>query len=119
MPTDPRKRQKKQEHRAAKRKAKLQERTREQHTGIAERLTAAAKSPVLHSWATADVWTQGIGWVCLSRELPGGSVAFGVFLVDPYCLGVKNAIADVANRAAYEGRIAGKLRSQYSVRELS
>jgi hypothetical protein len=119
VPTDPRKRQKKQEHRAARRKAKLQERAREQHAGIAERLTAAAKYPVLHSWATNDVWTQGIGWVCLSRELPGGSVAFGVFLVDRYCLGVKNAFADVAGRFAYEDRIVGKLRSQFSVKDLS
>jgi hypothetical protein len=119
MPTDPRKRQKKQEQRAAKRKAKLKERTREQQTGLAERLAAAVKYPVLQCWASDDVWTQGMGWVCLSRELPGGSVAFGVFLVDRYCLGVKNAFADVAGRFAYEDRIVGKLRSGSGVRELS
>jgi hypothetical protein len=120
MPSDPRKRQKKQEHRAARRKAKLKGRTREQQTGLAERLTAAAeKYPVLHCWASEGLWTQGMGWVCLSRELPGGSVAFGVFLVDRYCLGVKNAMADVAGRFAYEDKVVGKLRARSGERELS
>lgn len=119
MPADPRKRQKKQEQRAAKRKAKLHERAREKPTALAERLAAAAKYPVLHCWASAELWTQGLGWVCLARELPGSSVAFGVFLVDRYCLGVKNAIADIAGRFTYESRIVRKLQSQFATRNLS
>ena len=34
---------------------------------------------------TAD---DGLGWVLLSRQLPGGSVAVAVFLVDRYCLSI-------------------------------
>src|SRR5216683_2416038 len=98
MPTDPRKRQKKQERRAAKRKAKHHELVRHKHAGLPERLTAAIRYPVLHSCATMDLWDQGLGWVCLSRALPSGQVGFAVFLVDRYCLGVKNAMADVTDR---------------------
>lgn len=119
MPTDPRKRQKKQEHRAARRKAKLHERAREKPAGLAERMEAAAKYPVLHCWASADVWTQGLGWVCLSRELPGSSVAFGVFLVDRFCLGVKNALADISGRFTYDSRIIRQLRGSAPARDLS
>src|SRR4051812_40540343 len=44
MPTDPRKRQKKQERRTAKRKARQHEVSKEKHAGLPERLTAAASA---------------------------------------------------------------------------
>src|SRR5690242_20277717 len=118
MPTDPRKRQKKQERKAAKRKSKHQELARAQHTGLAERLTAAAKYPVLHSWVTDDLWTQGMGYVCLSRTLPNGSVAFALFLIDRYCLGVKNVLADVAGRFTYDSKMRQTL-SRFTAEDVS
>lgn len=119
MPSDPRKQQKKQERRTAKRKSKHQQLTREKNAGIAERLTAATRYPILHSWATTDIWTEGIGWVCLSRQLPNGAIAFAVFLVDRYCLGVKNALADVTSRYEYENRIVQKMHAQSTSKELT
>src|SRR5437016_2284010 len=98
MPVDPRKRQRKLEQRKTKRKLKQQQLSREKHTGLAERMGAAARYPILDSWATKDLWTEGLGWVCLSRELPNGSIGVGLFLVDRYCLGVKNALAEVMSR---------------------
>src|SRR5262249_40361074 len=118
MPTDPRKRQKKQERKAAKRKSKHQELVRAQHTGLAERLTAAVRDPVLESWVTDELWTQGMGYVCMSRLLPSGSVAFAVFLVDRYCLGVKNVLADVAGRFTYDSKMR-QLRSSYTAKDVS
>jgi len=119
MPSDPRKRQKKLERRDAKRKAKRHEQVREKQVGLAERLTAAADRPILHSWVTADFWDQGIGWVCLSRQLTGGSVAFAIFLVDRYCLGVKNAMAEIVSQATYNSRIENRTRATYHVKDLS
>ena len=119
MPTDPRKRQKKQERRAAKRKAKHHQLARTKQTGVAERLTAAARYPVLDSCATTDLWTQGLGWVCLSRQLPSGHVAFAVFLVDRYCLGVKDALADVVGRFEYDSQVVRKMRSHFTAKDLS
>jgi hypothetical protein len=118
MAIDPRKRQKQQERRAAKRKSKQHQLSREKHASIASRLMAAAKYPVLDSCVTEDFWTEGIGWVCLSRELPNGSVAFAVFLVDRYCLGVKNAMADVTGRYTYDTQVVRKMRSDFSSRNL-
>jgi hypothetical protein len=118
MAIDPRKRQKHQERRAAKRQAKQQQMAKEKHQTLAERLTAAARSPILHCWATTTLWTNGLGWVCLSRELPNGSVAYGVFLVDRFCLGVKNAMADITGRFTYDSRVARKMRSDSGSKDL-
>ena len=73
MPSDPRKRQKQQERKAAKRKSKRQELARIQHTGLAERLDAAAGYPVLDSWVSESLWDQGLGQAALSRALPGAN----------------------------------------------
>lgn len=118
MPTDPRKRQKQQEHRAAKRQAKHRQVAKEKNLTLAQRLTAAAKYPILHCWTTTTLSTQGLGWVGLSRELPNGFVAFGLFLVDRYCLGVKNAMADITGRFTYDSRITRKMRSGADAEEL-
>jgi hypothetical protein len=119
VPTDPRKRQKKLEHRAAKRQDKKRHLVRAQSAGLGVRLTTAAKAPVLNSWITEDLWTKGIGWVLLSRTLPNGLIAVVVFLVDRYCLGVKNAMADIVNHSTYESQLVRKMRSQFSSREVS
>lgn len=102
MAVDPRKRQKKLERKRAKQKAKRRELARRQQAGIAGKLQYAARFPVLHSLAAADLWDQGIGEVLLSRELNNGTVAVAVFLVDVYCLGVKDVIMNVLAREQYE-----------------
>ena len=56
--------------------------------------------------------------MCLSRQLPNGLIAFGVFLVDRYCLGVKNALADVTSQSTYDQEIARKMRSEFTSKEL-
>ncbi len=119
MPTDPRKRQKKVERREARRKQKRESLAHSKPTGLAERFAAAANGPILHSSATTDLWDQGLGWVLLSRQLPGGSVAFAVFLVDRYCLGVKDAMYKIVSRLEYESQILRKMYSQFSSRDLT
>ncbi len=41
----------------------------------------------------------------LSRQMENGDVAFGPFLVDAYCLGVKNAMSDILPRTVYDRKI--------------
>jgi hypothetical protein len=111
MAVDPRKRQKQLQRRAAKRKDKHQLVVREKLAGIPERLAAASKYPILDCWITTSLWKQGIGWVCLSRDLPNGFVAYAIFLVDRYCLGVKNVVMNVASRFAYDSKVVRDARS--------
>jgi hypothetical protein len=119
MGSDPRKRQKKLERRAAKRKQKKHLLERGQNVGIGQRLTAAAKFPVLHCWISDSVQTQGIGWVLLSRELPNSRVAAAVFLVDRYCLGVKDAFGEVLDRLDYDKKYRRKLTADMPARSVS
>jgi hypothetical protein len=118
MAADPRKRQKKQERRTAKRKAKHHEMVRAKSTGMAERLDDAARFPVLHSWITDAVWEEGIGYVGLSRGLPNNMVAFAVFLVDRHCLGVKDALGGIQGRSEYEERFVRKMRREMPAKDV-
>jgi hypothetical protein len=117
MGSDPRKRQKKLERRTAKRKEKRHEVVRQQARGITERLTAAAKYPVLDCWIAKSIAEQGLGPVLLSRELPGGRVAVAVFLVDSYCLGVKDTWMEVLDRPSYAEKYQRKWLQRTPVRE--
>ena len=112
MRTDPRKRQKKQERRAAKRKEKKHDLVRQQSAGLPERLAAAARYPVLHCSIGDRLADQGMGSVLLSRELPGGQVAVAVFLVDRYCLGVKDTHMEILGRSSYESKYVRKMGSE-------
>jgi hypothetical protein len=119
MATDPRKRQKQMERRAAKRKTKHHAIVREKSAGLSERLAAAENYPIVDSLATVDVWDQGLGWICLSREMPNGGVAYGIFLVDRYCLGVKNAMAGISSRFDYDSKILQKMNRSFRSEKLT
>jgi len=48
---------------------------------------------------------NGIGSVLWTRRTPQGELAFSAFVVDPYCLGVKNAFFKVIGEQEYEYEI--------------
>ncbi len=104
MSANQRKRQKKLERKAAKRKEKRHALARQHSAGLADRLSAAAKYPILHCWIPDSVADEGIGAVVISRELPSSQVAVANLLVDTYCLGVKDCFAEIIDRATYEDR---------------
>jgi hypothetical protein len=119
MGTDPRKRQKKLERRAAKRKEKKHLLVREQHAGLPQRLAAAAKFPVLDCTISNSLEPEGIGWVLLSREFPNSQVAAASFLVDRWCLGVKDVHAEVVSGADYDSKYRRKLATDMPSRRVT
>lgn len=52
---------------------------------------AASAFGVSHSMMTRDIFDIGIGHVILGRTISPTTIATGIFLVDVYCLGIKNA----------------------------
>lgn len=102
MAADQRKRQKKLERRAAKRKDRRKELIRQKNRGLSELLALASGTPVLHSRIADTLWDQGLGHVMLSRQLPKDRVAVAMFLVDRYCLGVKDCYGRLVVRAEYD-----------------
>ena len=116
MPGDPRKRQKKVERRTARRKEKKHTLIRAQSAGLPGQLLAASKCPVLNCWIIA---AEGIGSLHFSRAFPNGQVAVGHFLVDRYCLGVKDAWAEVLHRTDYEEKYLRGRPSDVPPRQLT
>ncbi|MFI5457747.1 MAG: hypothetical protein ACHRXM_20080 [Isosphaerales bacterium] len=55
------------------------------------RLQRAEKWPVVQALAGARLWDEGIGYLTIARQESEGRLIFAVFLVDVYCLGVKDA----------------------------
>ncbi|MGE0128081.1 MAG: hypothetical protein AB7U82_08375 [Blastocatellales bacterium] len=112
MALDQRKRQKKLAKQRAKRKAKASAQKGTQKSG-SRGLSAfaglefelAARAPVYKCYVADDVFDQGIGHVVVSR-LSGSQVAAGIYLVDAYCLGVKDAFAMLKPRQVFEDFIA-------------
>jgi hypothetical protein len=118
MAADARKRQKKQERRARKRKEKKQVLVRREHITLADQLKAAAVHPILHCWVATTLWSDGLGPVLLSRRLPSGRVAIANLLVDRYCLGVKDAFAEIYGPSDYES-FTRTMRASLPMRDIA
>ena len=52
-----------------------------------------------------SIFEKGIGHVVVSRTLSTGEIAMGVFLVDVYCLGVKDAFYTLRGAYTYDADI--------------
>jgi hypothetical protein len=115
MAMDPRKRQKKLEKQKARKKAEKRDNARQASLGFASKFQAAANFPILHCCMFKGLWEKGIGQVVVSRSLPNGTVAFAVFLVDVFCLGVKNAFANIRSRLDYDEKHFDDLRSRFEI----
>lgn len=101
MPADDKRRQKKLERRNAKRKQRHREITKQRNLGLADRLRAATTYPILDCLISNTLSKDGLCTTILSRQLPTGEVAYSVFLVDRYCLGVKDAFGGIRFRDEY------------------
>lgn len=109
MAVDEKRRQKKLARKAAKRKKALAARKPEYSGGggfsAGRMMATAAASPIHECLVPAGLFDLGMGSVIISRKMPGGEIGFGVFLVDVFCLGVKDAFFSVRSQGEYESAI--------------
>lgn len=85
------KRQKKLAKHKAKREERRSELARRESKDPTVRLKDAEKWPIVDTLLSDQIWTDGIGDAVIVRRMPDGNLAVAVFLLDVYCLGVKNA----------------------------
>jgi hypothetical protein len=111
MALDERKRQKKLARKAAKRKKALATR-RKEFPAQASSVAFAAEMPIHECLIPGTLKDQGIGNVVISRKMPNGDIAAGFFLVDTYCLGVKNCFFAVIPPATYAQKIGQLVRDE-------
>jgi hypothetical protein len=67
----------------------------------------ARKLPIHEVWLDDSIYKVGMGFVIVSRIKKNGEVVFGTFLIDTYCLGVKDAFCNIVPREEYDEYIAG------------
>jgi hypothetical protein len=60
--------------------------------GLPARVLRAAEAPIQHCLLSADLFELGIGTVILARGVTRHHLAVGIFLLDVFCLGVKDAM---------------------------
>ena len=111
MALDARKRQQKLAKKAAKRKAVVATKKSLGEVGSVVsrgRQTMPVASAPIHECLVPDnLFDIGIGNVILSRKMPNGFVGAAFFLVDVFCLGIKDAFYDVLSPPEYDYRLSG------------
>jgi hypothetical protein len=112
MASNERKRQEKLARKAAKRKQHVQSIKTSIVKPISElspstQMRRAVDAPVYECLIPEELFELGIGNVVFSRELPDGDIALVVFLLDVYCLGVKDTTFNVVPEDEYRSILRG------------
>jgi len=111
MALDARKRQQKLAKKAAKRKAVVAtKKSLGEVGGLVSRgrqAMLAAGAPIHECLVAESLFDIGIGNVIVSRKMPNGFIGAVFFLVDVFCLGIKDAFYDVLSPAEYDHRLSG------------
>jgi hypothetical protein len=76
----------------AKRDAKRRQLAIRNSTDPTVRLKGADRWPVVDALIPENLWSIGIGSLVIARRISQGQLACAVFLVDVFCLGVKDAL---------------------------
>jgi hypothetical protein len=79
--------------------------------GFGARSTAAsyAKYPLYECLVPSGLFETGIGRIVATRQPPSGEIALSAFVVDVFCLGVKNAFFKVVSKEVYHNTIMPRL----------
>lgn len=104
MTINARKRQKKLQRKAKKKKQLLKKKKK----GMSLSKNKAANysnQPIYECLIPDTLFDIGIGNVIVSRRTPSNNIAFSAFVVDVYCLGVKDAFFRVASEIDYKNKV--------------
>jgi hypothetical protein len=70
-------------------------------------LRSAGEWPIVETLIPDNLWAEGIGNLVIARRMPDGRLAVANYLVDTYCLGVKDAFCEVMSPVGYHALLAG------------
>ncbi|WP_444842822.1 hypothetical protein [Bradyrhizobium sp.] len=94
----------KRARKAQKRKQQVTEKRRAEalEAGLPARVARAAGLPVQHCYVSEALFEDGIGTVVIARGATSHLVTMGSFLVDVFCLGVKNVMFEQLDDDEFE-----------------
>jgi hypothetical protein len=70
--------------------------------------------PVHECLVPPDLFETGLGTVIWTRRTPHGLIALSAFIVDVFCLGVKNALFHICSEQDYAGTVKPRLTEPHS-----
>jgi hypothetical protein len=108
MALDRKKLQKKKAKKVAKDKIRKTKQKKEKFlTGTLSNMAMkqALHAPVYECWEPEQLFETGIGTVIVSRKTEGNEILMAMFLLDVYCLGVKNSGILLMNEEEYRFRM--------------
>jgi len=100
--------------RAKRKAAKSKKQASAKKTGttfLESRIKIAARSPLHDCLVSSSLSETGIGNIIVSRMMPTDHIAVGVFLLDIYCLGVKESFYTIVEPQEYT-RLLQKMKSE-------
>ena len=106
---DQKKRQKKLAKKKSKRKAALSSKRKKislyDSMSRSKAIVMAKNSPIGNCFIRKNIFSEGIGTAIVSREMPDGYLGVGVYLLDVWCLGVKNTYFTMLSENEFLDRI--------------
>jgi len=69
---------------------------------LAGQVRRAALAPIQHCLLTESLFEDGMGTLVLARGLTPHAVAMGTFLLDPFCLGIKDVMFRAVDEEEFE-----------------
>lgn len=107
MALDQKRRQKKLAKKAAKRKMVVTAKKSALKAGwlVGNQMALAVSGPIQECLMPKGLFDLGIGNIVISRKMPTGNMGVSFFLVDVFCLGVKNCFFTVLSPSEYASRI--------------
>jgi hypothetical protein len=94
--------QKKLAKQKAKHNARRKQLARQSSSDPMIRLKSADRWPIVAAMVPENLWEMGLGQLVFARRMPDGDIACAGFLVDVFCLGVKNAFWQIVTGAQYD-----------------
>ncbi len=122
MATDPRRRQKaamKKRRKEKERKKRANQEKYSQRTPE-QNIRHAREYPIFECFVNKDWREKGHATVLLSRQQDDGDILFGVYLVDLYCLGLKNTYCNANfSTLVYEWQVKERVFGDQEMEECS
>jgi hypothetical protein len=107
MATSETRRRKQLEKKKKKRDGKRHEMTLKRNMSHADRVLLRSKSPIMECLMTDSLINSGLGYIIIARRASVGEILISNFLIDRYCLGVKNCFATFISPSQYAEMIEG------------
>lgn len=102
MATSESRRRKQLEKKKNKRDSKRHELALKSNMSHAEKVLLRAKAPIMECLMAETLESDGLGPVIIARRVSTGEILLSNFLVDRYCLGVKDCFAQFVSLSRYQ-----------------